>query len=538
MTYKTIYAIKEINNRSSSEQTARWLTLQRDNLSEWRVQTEMSDSPLAFLMPMTKPELLKTHKDYKLAMKRWDFFIRSYDGGDDYRDGNYLIQHPFESDPNYKRRKEIAYFYNYCAPIIDIYVSYLMRNSPKRTYGNLSTEVVPPREPKTLFDAFWWDCDLEGTNFEQFMRDAQRYASIYGRVSIIVDKPAMIVDTQAQAREQGIRPYLNLITPENMLDWEYVRLRSGRPVLSMVKIRESDTEYRIWTMFGWTLWRIGPEDTGGELIDFGMTNIGEIPIVTLYNKKSRKRQIGVSDINDIADINKNIYYFCSDAQEIIENTAFPMLALAKENTPPPAEGTTAAPVGPKNIQEFDPDASNGKPFWLEPPHSSLQEIREWIQQNAQEMARMAQMGGMRNMETSTQPWSGISIQEQETRLFATLNTKATNSEQAELDIFRLYSLWEDETFSGNVEYSRDFAIKDMTTALNNAIQAGTQRIESLTFEKARQKKIVDATLPDIEESDRDTIYNEIEKLDKLPTPVAVNPGTTGGNIETGGATGE
>jgi hypothetical protein len=276
---------------------------------------------------MTKKDLLSVHPTYKDFISEWKFFINSYLGGKFYRDGDYLLRHPFESLENYKRRKDIAYFYNYCAPIIDLFTSYLTKDQPQRSYGSLSSDVVtPPRKPITLFDSFWWDVDFEGTNFEQFMREAQRYASIYGMVSIIIDKPAMRVATQAQAIEQDIRPYLSIITPENMLDWKYVRLPNGKMALDMIKINEGDGQYRIWTREGWESWSItgqnAPVSTGS-----GTHDLGKIPIVDLYNKRSLKRRVGVSEIQDIADINKNIYYFCSDAKEIIENTAFPMLAM-------------------------------------------------------------------------------------------------------------------------------------------------------------------------------------------------------------------
>jgi hypothetical protein len=307
--------------------------------------------------------------------------------------------------------------------------------------------------------------------------------------------------------------------------------------LDMMKIKEGEGEYRIWTRTSWETWEIvktntAPIKTGGAPHD-----LGKIPIVDLYNKKSLIRRVGVSEIQDIADINKNIYYFCSDAKEIIENTAFPMLAVAEEKGGGPEEELA---TGPKNILSFDPDAPNGKPEWLEPPHSSLQEIREWIQQDAQEMVRIAKMGGLRNTETSVQPWSGVSIEAQERQLYSSLAEKASNAEQAELDILNLYAEWEETSFEGNIKYSRSFATRDLTTSLNNAIAAGTSKINSLTFEKERQKKIVDTTLPTLEESERDEIFKQIDELDNLfwkkvlTTPLLSNPALPVVDINNGG----
>ena len=394
---------------------------------------------------------------------------------------------------------------------MDILSGHLYKKPPKRNYGDLSSEVVPPRVPKTLFDSFWNNCDFEGSTFDQFIRDAQRFASVYGRVSVIVDSPSGEALTEAEALEKDMRPYLTLITPENLTDWQFTRGDSGRPELSVIKILEVNNKevkhYRIWGRNTWELWEIKKKEKEGTLIGNGEHGLGEIPIVNFYNKRSGIKMIGLSDIKDIADINKNVYHLCSDAKEIIENTAFPMLAVPYEK----GGGSSEIEVGPKNILQFDPETANAKPFWLEAPHSSLTEIREWVIQDATEITRMAMMGGMRNVESSTQPWSGVSIESQAQQLFAALVEKADNAEQAELDILRLYAKWQDKPFAGTVVYPRDFSVRDVTIALQNALNAKTAGITSLTFEKERQKIIVAATLPLAEEVTTSTIYKEIEE---------------------------
>lgn len=461
---------------------------------------------------LTKAELEKTHTLYDEFHDDWMFFIRSYMGGRFYRAGDYLIQHPLESPASYARRKQLAYFYNYCAPIVDILTAYLYRKAPERSYGSLSSEPSPPRIPITLFDAFWWNCDYEGASFDQFMRNAQRLASVYHRVSIIVDKPQASALTQAQALEQDIRPYLALVTPENLLDWSYIRL-NGRLVLDQVKIKESGNLYRRWSRFGWELWGVSEDGKEVKLLDAGVHDLGEVPIVHLYNKKSGIRDLGLSDLQDIADINRNIYSICSDANEIIENSAFPMLTMPYE------KGSGAEQeVGSKSILQFDPDNPNSRPAWLEPQHQSLAEIRNWIDRHCQEMARIAKMGGIRNTETSNQPWTGVAIEAQQDQLKSALVEKSDNAEQAELDILRLWAKWEGLKFEGVVKYPKEFTVRDLTITLQNAISALNANISSVTFEKERQKKVVAATLPELDEAVRDKINDEIEKnIDEAAT---------------------
>ncbi|MBI5562748.1 MAG: phage portal protein [Deltaproteobacteria bacterium] len=446
---------------------------------------------------MTREELEKTHKSYAASLEEWRFYLAAYFGGRLYREGDYLLQHPFESAANYARRKEISYYYNYCGPIVDIFVSHIFRRDAQRAFGALSSA--------PLFTGFLQDADLEGNTLRHFMRDAARYAAVYGRVSIVVDKPAAEAATRQEAMDAGLRPYLTLVTPENLLDWSYERDASGRPALSAVKIRESEGTYRIWTRDGWELWRL---TTGGDcaLMDSGWHGLNEVPIVTLYNKRAGPAMQGISDIRDIADINKNIYYLCSDAKEIIENTAFPMLAQPYAR----GEARGEREVGPHNIIQFDPNEPNSKPYWLEPPHSSLTEIREWVRQDIAEIYRIARMGGIRTTEDYAAARSGVAIDLEYQQLYAALSEKADNLEAAETRLLELWAAWEGGVFDGNIDYPDDFSVRDVDRELKNAIDGQSAAVDSATFRKELQKKIVSALLPKADDYVMRRITDEID----------------------------
>ncbi|MBI5492013.1 MAG: phage portal protein [Deltaproteobacteria bacterium] len=445
---------------------------------------------------MTREELTSTHPLYSEFVDEWRFYIRSYFGGKMYRDGSYLLQHPFESSANYGRRKAISYYYNYCGPVIDIFVSHLFRKDAQRSFGSLGLD--------PLFNGFLKDADLGGNSFRHFMREAQRFASVYGRVSIIVDKPRALASTKAEAAEAGIRPYVTLVTPENLLDWSYARMPfSGRPALESVKIKESKDTCRIWTRDGWELWQ--SKDSDAVLVDAGWHGLGEVPVVNLYNKQSGIRMAGISDIQDIADINKNIYYLCSDAKEIIENTAFPMLAV------PFSKGDSLErEVGPRNILQFDPAEPNSKPYWLEAPHSSLTEIREWVRHDIAEIYRIAKMGGIKASEDSGRARSAAAMELEYQQLYSTLSEKADNIEQAEAQVLRLWAKWEGKSFDGVIDYPDDFSVRDIDRDLKNAIQAQSAQVDSATFKKELQKKIAQSILPKLNDETKARISDEIE----------------------------
>jgi len=125
---------------------------------------------------------------------------------------------------------------------------------------------------------------------------------------MILDKPNITTNTQAEELEQNIRPYLSILTPENVFDWNFQRQANGRYELDYLKVREEvDREggqyFRLWfpdridTVYL-------PKDSEPRLIDTAPNTIGKIPAVILYNSKSHKRGIGQSDLTDIADLTK------------------------------------------------------------------------------------------------------------------------------------------------------------------------------------------------------------------------------------------
>ena len=444
-------------------------------------------------------DLKKEHSVYKQYIDAWNFFIRSYRGGKQYKDGNYLLKHPFESDATYTRRKEIAYFYNFCRPVIDIFSSQLYRKKIQRDFGSLTND--------DLFESFLMDADLEGQEYTNFIQDVQRLASIYGAVHVLVDKPAMDTLTRADAIDNDIRPYCNIVIPESLVDWEWLKLPTGRKILSMVKIKESETTYIVWELDRWERWQLPKKDGDKpKIIASNEHNLGLIPLVTVYNRREAgMNMVGLSDINDIADINKNIYYLCSDAKEIIENSAFPMLAMPKQGTA--TEGEDLA-VGSNSIINFNKD--DGEPFFLEPPSGSLTEIREWIRQNISEIHRIAKMGGTQATEDSSAPKSGIALEIESQQQQAVLSEKGDNLEEAENNILILWALWEGREFDGAIEYPDDFSVRDTTRDLDNALKSMAQGINSKTFKEELDKKTVRGLLPKADDETLKTIDSEIE----------------------------
>ena len=55
-------------------------------------------------MAYTRDDAYDTHKDYKENVNRWEYYIRSYNGGYDYTIGQYLNRYNLELDNEYNQR--------------------------------------------------------------------------------------------------------------------------------------------------------------------------------------------------------------------------------------------------------------------------------------------------------------------------------------------------------------------------------------------------------------------------------------------------
>jgi len=185
-----------------------------------------------------------------------------------------------------------------------------------------------------------------------------------------------------------------------------------------------------------------------------------------------------------------------------------MLAMPYEK----AGGVDEKEIGPRNIIQFDPE-SGAKPFWLEPPHSSLTEIREWVKQDINEIHRIAKMGGVRSVEDFKGAKSGVAIELEYQQLYAVLSEKADNLEQAEHDLLSLWATWEGKSFDGLVDYPDDFSLKDLDGDIKRLFQAMEVGIDSRTFKQEAQKRVVTKVMPKLNEQTMAQIIKEIDDGD-------------------------
>jgi hypothetical protein len=451
-------------------------------------------------MAYSRDEVLDTHTDYKETINLWEYYIRSFNGGYDYMVGQYLNRYNLELDNEFNQRLANTPCDNHCKNIIQTYSSFLFRVKPSRDFGAMSDE--------PSLENFLKDTDLDGNSFDNVIRQAQVYASIYGHCFMILDKPKVITNTRAQELEQDIRPYLSIVTPENVLDWNFKREVNGKYTLDFLKVREEVDRNGGIYMRLWYLDRIDTvymkdDRTEPVIIDTAENLIGKIPAVILYNAKSHKRGIGQSDLVDIADLQKAIYNEYSEIEQLVRLTNHPSLVkTAGVNASAGAGAVIEMP------EEMEP---NLKPYLLQPSGQNLTAIMDSISSKVEAINRIAHTGAVRT--TKQQVSSGIALQTEFEMLNARLSEKADNLEIAEEQLFRLYAMFQDTTFDGEINYPDSFNIRDYAADLVYYQQAKAMNLNSPTFAKEVDKEIARAVLDDDEKLN--IVFEEIEAQKEL-----------------------
>jgi hypothetical protein len=324
---------------------------------------------------------------------------------------------------------------------------------------------------------------------------------------MILDKPNINTETQAQELEQDIRPYLSIVTPENVLDWNFERQVNGKYELNYLKVREEvdkdgGTYMRIWYPDRIdTVYMAEREEP--SLIDTVPNMIGKIPAVILYNSKSHKRGIGQSDLTDIADLQKSIYNEYSEMEQLIRLTNHPSLVKT-----PSVNASAGAGAVIEMPDELEP---NLKPYLLQPSGQNLQAIMESINNKVDSINRIAHTGAVRTQKTGIT--SGVALQTEFELLNARLSEKADNLQIAEEQLFKLYAVFQNVTFDGEINYPDSFNIRDYAADLVYFQQAKSLNIGSTTFDKEVDKEIARAVIDDDEKLNE--IFDEIDQATEV-----------------------
>ena len=455
---------------------------------------------------MKKIQLIDAHPEWKARIKDFQFLMDSYEGGHAYFEGEYLTSYIYENREEYEERLQNTALDNHVRAVVSIYNSFLFRQAPKRDFGTLADD------PGLI--GFLDDADMDGRSFDVVMRDISTYATIYGNCWCILDKPATTAMTRAEELEQGLRPYVSIFTPENVLDWQYSRAINGAYFLSYLKVFEGNDSgrdvFRIYTPTEITVMSIGGGDEDAKIDSVTPNALGKIPAVCVYSQRSQVRGIGISDCADVARVQKAIYNELSELEQLERISNHPSLVKTSG---------VRAHAGAGALIDIPEDTPEGlKPYLLQPSAASIDSLLNSINQKIEAIDRMSHMGGIRSIESRR--LSGVALATEFQLLNARLAEKADNLEHAEEQIWSIYSAWQGTVWTGVVDYPDSFNIQDKyndMTMLKTAKDAGVEN-------PILKREIEDNMLKLLVTEDR---YNELKSIPQkdavVHTPVTSAP---------------
>ena len=376
---------------------------------------------------------------------RWQFYLQSYMGGQEYKDGNHLTRYVNESESEYQARVWATPVDNHCRSVISVYTSFLFREQPDREFNSLNSD--------PMLETFLKDADCDGRSLDSFMKEVSIWSNVFGHCWIILSKPNVGAVTMADEIASGVRPYVNLLTPLVVMDWSWKRSPLGHYELDMIKYVEDVNgdvrTVKLWTPETITTWQVDmtSKEILNELVE--PNGLGKVPAIVCYGNRGPIRGVGISDLSDIADHQRKIYNELSEVEQSIRLNGHPTVVKTVDVEMSAGAGSIA--LMPDNL---DPGL---KPYMLN-VSTDISAIYNSIQNSISAIDKMANTGAVRSTQAST--LSGIAMETEFALLNAKLSEKADNLELAEEQMWKLYAEYQGLAYDAEIEYPDSFNIRD------------------------------------------------------------------------------
>ena len=445
-----------------------------------------------------------SHELYQRYADDWKLAVRSYWGGVEYRDAQYLRSYAIDQSTasdtikTYDEKDGVvtgSYTTEVVRPVntqqeadtgsssyVGSFYNEKVNNVPVLPYTRLYVSEYnailfrsPPvrnlPEEADIKD-FMRNCDGEGNSLNEFMSMVDTYSTVYGVVWVSCLKLA-----------GADYPRWRMHSPLDVLNWKYGYDGNGDLQLKSIVIRISEdpsvqilqhiTADTIETIF----MPLGEDDIdvpeGAEYIfdedseddenkgfyrTIQANPLGYPPVSPIYQSTKIYNGIGHTPVFDIAQIQRSIYGDYGEIYSSISYGAHPVTVVDQTTLTQNDFNVGAEPGAVIQVQ----NSLNGQPNYTfefkSPPLDSIQELRELIDQKISKMNEIAMIRSEDMIKASN---SGVQIEQYDSKLEAMIRKKAVSLENAEATI--LWPMWfdwqginmpEDLTVSYNRLYNR------------------------------------------------------------------------------------
>ena len=447
-------------------------------------------------------QMLLMMKILGTTIDKYQLLDDSYRASGGFEDGQYLIPHPSEGLPKYKRRQRMGYYVNYVKPIVDALVNPIFKTDPVRS-GTTD-----------LYNRFIENVDGNDTTLTRFMKKAGIRAKLHGVEFIVMDMKELSEDeviTQDRIIEERIYPYLYLVSPSQISDFALDKF--GKLILISYTVNnyviDSDGNKKsveeTWT---WTATKC-KRKVGGIEESF-INPIGEIPIVPLYGAINNVSDsiLVQSDVFAIAKTGFALYQACSELRERNSAQAFSVLTYPIGDDDDYEESAEKLNVGTADMLMYRASQGNRPEFITPPPDSSDMLLNE-IEFMVKEIYRMASL--RMSTDKNTYNVSAIARKIENQQYYQSIAELAQGLEEVEKKLYKIFNLYMGDNSEGfSISYNREYAVASPEDTLNQATTSLALGMTS-AYNKEMRKQVARAVFADIGVDTLNDILDSIEK---------------------------
>jgi len=424
--------------------------------------------------------VLGSHDLYNRYVDDWKLAVKSYYGGVEYRNGQYLKAYeidystPSETINTYDiddNGVQTAKYSSKITPVNtaneaeygDQYASNFyqekIQNVPVLPYTRLYVSEYNailfrtppvrelPEDPDV--EAFITNVDGDNNSINEFMSQVDTYTTIYGVVWVSCIKPA-----------GADLPRWRWHSPLDVTNWQYGYAENGDLELTKLVVRvTTEPEVEIYQYFTKdtieTIFVPFDDDVeievpeGAEFIKGGEDDkgfyrivqeneLGYIPVRPVYQSSKIYNGIGHTPTFDIAQLQRSIYGDYGEIYSSISYGTHPVTVVDRETLNENNFSVSAEPGSVIAVQ----NSLNGQPNYVfefrAPPLDSIKELRELVEQKIEKMNQVAMV---RSDELIKASRSGVQIEHYDSKLEAFIRKKATSLEN--LEAHSLWPMWYD-----------------------------------------------------------------------------------------------
>jgi hypothetical protein len=443
---------------------------------------------------------------------KWEFYLASYEGGEDFANKANLFQHVREHEKDFHERTKRIYYDNHIEELVDFFTDFIFSETIQRDGG----------KDEQFYNEFIADVNKKGDDITKFMAEVCTDMQVYGMIYVLVDTPRMQPGqkfTREQAKRLGIRPYWILLRPDEITDWvtdafdQYVYVKRCEPVTSL------DTSGKVASLERYTEWyldkikvsEIDVSDPSKPVLlpSYEIPNaLKEIPLVPVRFKRSKKDSvIGNSFLRDMASAAKEILNLTSLEQEFLYRQCFNILAMEAEESLPFKDqeegesGTSNALIYPRGAKP---------PQYIAPSSEPADKIAKTMARVASSMLRRATQSLVNELFNGGKA-SGFSKAQSFSTTVPKIATRAETLERAEVRLMQLTMRCKNSVWTGTVKYKDHYEITNITDWLTQfSIMLHDLGMPSPTFALEEMKKAINLFDAKLTPETKAKVYQELE----------------------------